>query len=167
MLRFKKIDGADLVYIYLTYESLSKFSPRVSADGNILVQQTIPFNSFDAVWHYDWKSGEFYRLVITKGYEQIEQLVLSVKGAKQIATVERFDNLTENVVPDESSPDLNELRKLMDIKTAHQSYSCRLFPTRQDWNNAISLLALTHRPSKEGHVRLLLYWQFVLSAKDT
>ena len=43
-----------------------------------------------------------------KGYEQ---LVLSVKGAKKIATVERFDNLIENVVPDESSPDLNELRK--------------------------------------------------------
>ena len=41
--------------------------------------------------------------------------------------------------------------KLIDIKTAHQSYSCRLFPTHQDWNDAISLLALTHRPNKEGH----------------
>ena len=78
VLRFKRIDGTDLVYIYMTYESLSKFSPRVSADGHILVQQTIPFNSFDAVWHYDWKDEEFYRLMITKGYEQ---LVLSVKGA--------------------------------------------------------------------------------------
>ena len=85
VLRFKKIDGTDLVYIYMTYESLSKFFPRVSADGHILVQQTIPFNSFDAVWHYDWRSGEFYRLMITKGYEQ---LVLSVKGAKKIATIE-------------------------------------------------------------------------------
>ena len=148
VLRFRKIDGADLVYIYMTYESLAKFSPRVSADGHILVQQTSPFNSFDAVWHYDWKSGEFYRLMITKGYEQ---LALSVKGAKKIATIDRFDNLIENVVPDESSPDLNELRKLIDIKSAHQSYSCRLFPTHQDWNDAISLLALTHRPNKEGH----------------
>ena len=148
VLRFRKIEGADLVYIYLTYESLAKVSPRVSADGHILVQQTIPFNSFDAVWHYDWKSGEFYRLMITKGYEQ---LVLSVKGAKRVATIDRFDNLIVNVVPDESSPDLNELRKLIDIKMAHQSYSCRLFPTHPDWHDAMSLLALTHRPNKEGH----------------
>jgi len=174
VLRFRKIDGADLVYIYMTYESLAKFSPRVSADGHILVQQTIPFNSFGAVWHYDWKSGEFYRLMITKGYEQ---LVLSVKGAKKIATIDRFDNLIENVVPDESSPDLNELRKLIDIKSAHQSYSCRLFPTHQDWNDAISLLALTHRRiartrkvtdyAQLVYVRLHLCWQFVLSVKDT
>ena len=71
VLRFKKIDQTDLVYIYMTYESISKFSPRVSADGHILIQQTIPFNSFDAVWFYDWKDEEFYRLMITKGYEQI------------------------------------------------------------------------------------------------
>ena len=148
VLRFKKIDKTDLVYIYMTYESISKFSPRVSADGHILVQQTIPFNSFDAVWFYDWKDEEFYRLMITKGYEQI---VLSVQGAKKIATIDRFDKLIGNVVPDESSPDLNELRKLIDIKTSHISYSSRLFPGHQDWNDTISLLALTHRPSKEGH----------------
>ena len=148
VLRFKKIDKTDLVYIYMTYESISKFSPRVSADGHILVQQTIPFNSFDAVWFYDWKDEEFYRLMITKGYEQI---VLSVQGAKKIATIDRFDKLIGNVVPDESSPDLNELRKLIDIKTSHISYSSRLFPGHQDWNDTISLLALTHRPSQEGH----------------
>ena len=49
VLRFKKIEGADLVYIYMTYESIAKFAPRVSADGHILVQQTIPFSAFDAV----------------------------------------------------------------------------------------------------------------------
>ena len=105
VLRFRKIEQTDLVYIYLTYESISKFSPRVSADGHILIQQTIPFDSFDAVWFYDWKDEEYCRLMITKGYEQI---VLSVQGAKKIATIERFDKLIGNVVPDESSPDLNE-----------------------------------------------------------
>ena len=73
------------------------------------------------------------------------------RGLQQLHTIARFDNLIDNVVPDESSPDLNELRKLIDIKIAHQTYSCRLFPTHQDWNDAISLLALTHRPNKEGH----------------
>ena len=148
VLRFRKIDQTDLVYIYMTYESISKFSPRVSADGHILIQQTIPFDSFDAVWFYDWKGEEYYRLMITKGNEQI---VLSVQGAKKIATIDRFDKLIGNVVPDESSPDLSELRKLVDIKTSHISYSNRLFPGHPEWNDAISLLAVTHRPSKEGH----------------
>ena len=89
ILRYKKIEGATLVYIYLTYESLSKFAARISADGHILVQQTIPFNSFDAVWYQDRNDlDHYYRLLITKGYEQ---LVLSVRGAKKIATVDRFD----------------------------------------------------------------------------
>ena len=148
VLRFKRIDQTDLVYIYMTYESIAKFSPRVSADGHILVQQTIPFDSFDAVWFYDWKGEKYYRLMITKGNEQI---VLSVQGAKKIATIDRFDKLIGNVVPDESSPDLSELRKLVDIKTSHISHSHRLFPGHRDWNDAISLLAVTHRPSKEGH----------------
>ena len=148
VLRFKKIEGADLVYIYMAYESIAKFAPRVSADGHILVQQTIPFSAFDAVWHYDWNRKEFYRLMVTKGYEQ---LVLSVKDAKKIATIDRFDNLIGNVVPDDSSPDLSELRKLIDIKTAHESFACRLFPNHHDWNDAIALLALTHRSNKEGH----------------
>ena len=148
VLRFRKIDKTDLVYIYMTYESISKFSPRVSADGHILIQQTIPFDSFDAAWFYDWKEEEYYRLMITKGNEQI---VLSVQGAKKIATIDRFDKLIGNVVPDESSPDLSELRKLVDIKTSHISYSNRLFPGHPEWNDAISLLAVTHRPSKEGH----------------
>ena len=46
---------------------------------------------------------------------------------------------------------MNELRKLIDIKMSHISYSNRPFPGHQDWNDAISLLALTHRPNKEGH----------------
>ena len=124
------------------------FSPRVSADGHILVQETIPFDSFDAVWYYDWREKKYYRLMITKGKDQI---VLSVQGAKKIATIERFDKLIGNVVPDESSPDLSELRKLVDIKTSHISHSHRLFPGHPDWNDAISLLAVTHRPSKEDH----------------
>ena len=148
VLRFKRIDQTDLVYIYITYESITKFSPRISADGHILVQETIPFDSFDAVWYYDWKEAKYYRLMITKGKDQI---VLSVQGAKKIATIERFDKLIGNVVPDESSPDLSELRKLVDIKTSHISHSHRIFPGHPDWNDAISLLAVTHRPSKEDH----------------
>ena len=148
VLRFKRIDQTDLVYIYVTYESIAKFSPRVSADGHILVQETIPFDSFDAIWYYDWKEEKYYSLMITKGKDQI---VLSVQGAKKIATIERFDKLIGNIVPDESSPDLSELRKLVDIKTSHISHSHRLFPGHPDWNDAISLLAVTHRPSKEDH----------------
>ena len=148
VLRFKRIDQTDLVYIYVTYESIAKFSPRVSADGHILVQETIPFDSFDAMWYYDWKEEKYYRLMITKGKDQI---VLSVQGAKKIATIERFDKLIGNIVPDEFSPDLSELRKLVDIKTSHISHSHRLFPGHPDWNDAISLLAVTHRPSKEDH----------------
>ena len=71
VLRFRRIDQTDLVYIYITYESIAKFSPRVSADGHILVQETIPFESFDAVWYYDWKEKDYYRLMITKGKDQI------------------------------------------------------------------------------------------------
>ena len=135
VLRFKRIDQTDLVYIYTTYESIAKFSPRISADGHILVQETIPFDSFDAVWYYDWKEEKYYRLMITKGKDQI---VLSVQGAKKIATIERFDKLIGNIVPDESSPDLSELRKLVDIKTSHISHSHRIFPGHPDWNDAIS-----------------------------
>ena len=82
------------------------------------------------------KSEEYYRLMITKGNEQI---VLSVQGAKKIATVDRFDKLIGNVVPDESSPDLSELRKLVDIKTSHISYSNRLFPGHRDWNSCLTV----------------------------
>ena len=148
ILKFKKIEGADLVYIYLTYESLAKFSPRVSADGHILVQQTIPFSNFDAVWFREWKSGKYHRLLVPNGQDQ---LVLSVEGAKKMATLDRFDNLIRNVVPDETSPDVEELRKLIDIQTAHISNHCQLFPTHSGWNDAVSLLALTHRSLKEDH----------------
>ena len=36
ILKYKWIEGSDLVYIYLTYESLAKYSPRLSADGHIM-----------------------------------------------------------------------------------------------------------------------------------
>ena len=68
-----------------------------------------------------------------------------------MATIERFDKLIGNIVPEESSPDLDELRKLVDIRTGHFSHTHRLFPGHPDWNDAISLLAVTHRPSKEDH----------------
>ena len=62
ILRFKKLVGT-LVYIYyLTYDTLSTFGARISADGHILVQQAIPFSSFDAVWYLDPSDGEYYRL---------------------------------------------------------------------------------------------------------
>ena len=80
-----------------------------------------------------------------------DQLVLSVDGAKKMATTERFDILIRNVVPDETSPDVEELRKLIDIQTAHISNHCNLFPKHPGWNNAVSLLALTHRSLKEDH----------------
>ena len=111
-------------------------------------KKTIPFESFDAVWYYDWREKDYYRLMITKGRDQ---LVLSVQGAKRVATIERFDKLIGNIVPEESSPDLDELRKLVDIRTGHFSHTHRLFPGHPDWNDAISLLAVTHHPSKEDH----------------
>ena len=159
ILRYKKIEGATLVYIYLTYESLSKFNARISADGHILVQQTIPFNSFDAVWYRDQSDLESYRLLITKGYEQ---LVLSVRGAKKIATVDRFDHLIENVAQDDSSPDKNEILKLLNIKNAHISFAPRTFPGHP-WNEAISLLAIAHRPNKEGYRLCPAYSSIVVS----
>ena len=117
VLRFRRIDQTDLVYIYITYESIAKFSPRISADGHILVQETIPFDSFDAVWYYDWKEKDYYRLMITKGKDQI---VLSVQGARKVATIERFDKLIgKQLSLMNLQPDLNELRKLVDIKTGH------------------------------------------------
>ena len=148
ILRYKRIEGADLVYIYLTYESLAKFAPRVSADGQIMAQQTIPFDSFDAVWSYDKKDQEYYRLMTAKGYEQ---MVLSVKNANEIATIDRFDNLVENITLDESSPDWKEIRQLVSIKDSHKNYSPRIYPGLDKWNEAISLLAMVHRPNKEGH----------------
>ena len=110
VLRYKRIEGATLIYIYLTYDSLSKFGARISADGHIVVQQTIQFNSFDAIWYRDQTDGEYYRLLITKGYEQ---LILSVRGAKKIATVDRFDQMIGNVAQDDASPDKAEILKVL------------------------------------------------------
>ena len=50
-----------------------------------------------------------------------------MKGANKIATLDRFDSLIRNVVPDESSPDVNEIRRLIDIKMGHASGSKKLF----------------------------------------
>ena len=95
VLRFKRIDQTDLVYIYITYESIAKFSPRVSADGHILVKRQ--FLSTHLMQYGTTTGGKrkYYRLMITKGKDQI---VLSVQGAKKIATIELFDKLIGNVV---------------------------------------------------------------------
>ena len=77
--------------------------------------------------------------------------MLSVRGAKKIATVDRFDQLIENVTQDESSPDRKEIRELLNIKNAHISYAPRFFCGHTKWNGAISLLAIVHRPNKEGY----------------
>ena len=124
ILRFKKLVGT-LVYIYLTYDTLSTFGARISVDSHILVQQTIPFSSFDAVWYLDQSDGEYYRPLVNKGQEH---LVLSVMDAKKIATVSRFDQLLENILPDDSSPDKAEIRKLLTIKSEHANYQPRLHP---------------------------------------
>ena len=76
------------------------------------------------MWYKDRSDLGYYRLLITKGYEQ---LVLSVRGAKKIATVDRFDQLIENVTQDESSPDRKEIRERLNIKNAHISYAPRFF----------------------------------------
>ena len=52
---------------------------------------------------------------------------------------------------DDSSPDWKEIRELVSIKDSHKNYSPRLYPGIDKWNEAISLLALVHRPNKEGH----------------
>ena len=132
-----------LVYIYLTYDILSTFGARIPADGHILVQQTIPFSSFDAVWYLDPSDGEYYRLLVNKGREQ---LVLSVKNAKKIATVSRFDQLVEN-----GSPDKVEVRKLLTIKSEHTKYQPRQHPGIDKWNVAISLVSIDHRPDIAPH----------------
>ena len=124
ILCLKKLVGT-FVYIYLTYDTLSTFGARISTDGHVPVQQTIPFSSFDAVWYLDPSDGEYYRLLVNKGQEQ---LVLSVKDAKKIATVSRFDQLFENILPDDSSPDKAEIRKFLTIKSEHANYQPRLHP---------------------------------------
>ena len=40
---------------------------------------------------------------------------IAVEGAQKMATIDRFNNLIRNVVPDETSRDVEELRKLIDI----------------------------------------------------
>ena len=98
---------------------------------------------------------------------------LHVQGAKKIATIDRFDKLIGNVVPDESSPDLNELRKLVDIKTSHISYSNRLsLDIRTGMTPFPSLQSLIVRTKKVIDYAPLVYakpqqhWQFASFAKD-
>ena len=148
ILRFKRTEEGTVIYIYLTYDTFSQFGARRSADGHILVQQTIPFAPFDAIWYKDPIDGEFYRLLVNKGQEQ---LVLSVRGTKKIATVERFEHLIGNIIPDYASPDSIEIRKLLAIKGEHGNYyQPRLYPGHERWNMAISLMAIVHRPDKAG-----------------
>ena len=71
------------VYIYLTSESLSDFGARLSAEGHIMVQQTIPLSAFDAMWYTDPTDGGFYRMMVRGGQDQV---VCSVEGTKKIAT---------------------------------------------------------------------------------
>ena len=66
-------------------------------------------------------------------------------------TVDRFDQLIENVTQDDASPDKAEILKLLNIKNAHISYTPRIFPGHPKWNETISLLAIAHRPNKEGY----------------
>jgi hypothetical protein len=111
--------------------------------------------------------------MITKGYEQ---LVLSVKGAKKIATVERFDNLIENVVPDESSPDGMNFESLLTsrrhTRATRAGFSQRIkigmMPSHCSHSHIAQVRkVIDYDYAQLAYVRLLLYWQFVLSAKDT
>ena len=147
MLKYKWIESQDLVYIYLTY-SCQVYSPRLPADGHIMVKETISFDSFDAAWFYDKNAQEYYRLLTAKGNEQ---MVLSVKDAKEIATIDRFDSLVDSITLDDTSPDYKEIRQLVTIKDKHRNYMPRLHPGIGEWHEAISLLALVYRPNKEGH----------------
>ena len=55
------------------------------------------------MWFHDCPDDkEYYRFAVNKGSDE---LVLSVQGAKKIATVMRFDQLLENVIQEETSPD--------------------------------------------------------------
>ena len=124
VLRFRKIDQTDLVYIYITYDS----SPSSPLD----YQQTDTFgprnNSIRIIRCSLVLRLERKGLLPSHDHEgKRDQLVLSVQGAKRVATIERFDKLIGNIVPEESSPDLDELRKLVDIRTGHFSHTHRLF----------------------------------------
>ena len=72
-------------------------------------------------------------------------------SSNKIATIDRFDHLVENITLDDSSPDWKEIRELVSIKDSHKNFSPRIYPGLDKWNEAISLLALVHRPNKEGH----------------
>ena len=146
ILRFKKMVGT-LVYIYLTYDTLLTFDARISADGHVLVQQTIPFSAFDAIWYLDQSDNNYYLLLVNKGHVQ---LLMSVKTAKRIATVARFDQLLGNVLPDDSCPDKAEIRKLLTIKHQRMNFQPRLFPGHEGWNTATSLMPMIYRPDKAG-----------------
>ena len=100
-----------LAYIYLTYDTLSTFGARISADGHILVQQTTPFVLRRRLlpWPEWW--WILFRLLVNKGHEQ---LVLSVKNAKKIATVSRFPTKPRSG---------NSLRSRVNTRTTNQATS--------------------------------------------
>ena len=80
VLRFRKIDQTDLVYIYITYDSIAKFSPRLSADGHILVKKQFHSNHSMQFGITTGEKRTTTCLMITKGRDQ---LVLSVQGGKE------------------------------------------------------------------------------------
>ena len=73
---------------------------------------------------------------------------MSVRNAKKIATVLRFDQVSENILPDDSSPDKAGVRKLFTIKSEHANYQPRLRPGLDKWNVAISLMSIVQQPDK-------------------
>ena len=71
------------------------------------------------MWFHDRPDDkEYYRFAVNKGSDE---LVLSVQGAKKIATVMRFDQLLDNVIQEGTSPDKTErereMQRLLILKT--------------------------------------------------
>ena len=58
-----------------------------------------------------------------------------------------------NVAQDDSSPDKNEILKLLNIKNAHISFAPRIFPGHPEWNEAISLSNCTS--PKQGRIQVV------------
>lgn len=66
---------------------MSEFGARLSADGHIMVQQTIPFSACDAMWHKNPSDRGYYRMLVRGGHDQL-------------VTINSFDELVENVIYD-------------------------------------------------------------------
>ena len=127
ILRFKKMAGT-LVYIYLTYDTLSTFGARISADGHTLVQQTIPLSSF--VWYLDPSDGEYYRLLVNKGHEQ---LVLSVKDATVSRSTNSWRTFSQVIALLTKPRSESSLRSRLSTRTINRGYIQEL--TSGMWQN--------------------------------